>query len=178
VYYWPEKFDVLVYDPATGEIRMNPRTKGELDLYRTMFGRHLFGADDFFSVDSKYTLEPLREQAAAALVCSDIEGMESAVLVEVHFFWGGPESEQEVRKADDVFEAYRRRDAVFPSGAQITKAKFRVTFTDSKKPRTVTVRPPNVAQYVRDDDSVIIERWLAARGFVMAKETAEREDAA
>ena len=178
VYYWPERFDVLVYKRATGEIGIQTQTKGELKLYRTMFGRHFFGADDFFSVDRKYTLEPLREQGEAALVCADIEGMEAAVLTEVHFCWGGAEHEKEIRQADDVFAAYGRREASFPTKAPIVKAKFHVAFSDAKKPRTVTVRPPNVAQYVRDDDSVIIERWLTERGFIMSQEPQERESAA
>jgi len=40
VYYWPEKFDVLVLDPNEGELRINARNKGEKREYRKVFGRH------------------------------------------------------------------------------------------------------------------------------------------
>lgn len=51
----------------------------------------------------------------------------------------------------------------------------RTTFSDT--PRTVTIKPPNVAQYTRDADSVIVERWLRARGFIVKKGKAQDESA-
>lgn len=167
VYYWPEKFDVLVLDPADGELRINARNKGEKKTYRKVVGRHLYGDDDFFSVESKYTLEPLREKGEDAL--APVEGMEQALLTEVHFYWGGSHNEREIRKADDVFGAYRARGREFPAKPRIVKACFRVTFTDSETPRTVTIKPPNEAQYTRDADSVVVEKWLKARGFIAKK---------
>jgi hypothetical protein len=62
VYYWPEKFDVVVLDPTEGDLRINTRTQGEIKQYRKVFGRHLYGDDGFFSGASKYTLTPLREK--------------------------------------------------------------------------------------------------------------------
>jgi len=167
VYYWPEKFDVLVLDPADGELRINARNKGEKKTYRKVVGRHLYGNDDFFSVESKYTLEPLREKGEDAL--APVEGMEQVLLTEVHFYWGGSHNEREIRKADDVFAAYKARSREFPAKPRIVKACFRVTFTDSETPRTVTIKPPNEAQYTRDADSVVVEKWLKARGFIAKK---------
>ena len=48
LFYRPEKYDVIVYNPSTGEIRMNAKTKGEKELYRTRFGFHFFGDSEFF----------------------------------------------------------------------------------------------------------------------------------
>jgi hypothetical protein len=121
VYYWPEKFDVLVLDP--------------------------------------------------------VEGMDDVRLTEVDFLWGGSHNEREIRKADDIFAAYKDRGRTFPAKAPIIKACFRVTFSDSDTPRTVTIKPPNVAQYTRDADSVIVERWLKARGFIVKKGKAQNESA-
>jgi len=173
VYYWPEKFDVLALDPTEGELRINARNKGEKKAYRTIFGRHLYGDDGFFGGEDKYTLEPLREKGEDAL--TPVEGIEQVVLVEVDFYRGGSFHEREIRKADDVFGAYRARNKQFPAKAPITKACFRVTFSDSETPRTVTIKPPNVAQYTRDADSVIVETWLKARGFIVTKGQAPRE---
>jgi hypothetical protein len=178
VYYWPEKFDVLVCVPAEGEIRVHAGSKGERTLCRTVFGRHLFGSDDFFASDRRYTLEPLREKGEAALACGDVDGMESVVLTEVQFFWGGEQKEKEVRKAENIFAAYAAREAHMPTKAPIIKASFRVVFSDSKTARTVTIRTPNVAQYTRDSDSGIIEKWLALRGFVVQQKAQAHEDAA
>jgi len=172
-YYWPEKFDVLVLDPTDGELRINARNKGEKKKYREVFGRHLYNDEGFFSVENKYTLEPLREKGEDAI--APIEGMDEVLLVEVDFFWGGSFAEKEIRKADDVFGAYKARNRTFPTKPRIVKACFRVTFSDSDRPRTVTIKPPNVAQYTRDADSVIVERWLKARGFIVKKGKAKDE---
>lgn len=173
VYYWPEKFDVLVLDPTEGELRNNARNKGEKKAYRRVFGRHLYGADDFFGGEDKYTLEPLREKGEDAL--TPVEGMEQVMLVEVDIYRGGSFHEREIRKADDVFGAYRARNKAFPAKAPITKACLRVTFSDSDTPRTVTIKPPNVAQYTRDADSVIVEKWMKARGFIAKRGQAPRD---
>lgn len=175
-YYWPEKFDVLVLDPTDGELRINARNKGEKEEYRRVFGRHLYDDEDFFSVENKYTLEPLREKGEDAV--APIEGMEDVLLTEIGFFWGGSFGEMEIRRADDIFSAYKARDRTFPTKPKIVKACFRVTFSDSKRPRTVTIKPPNEAQYTRDADSVIIEKWLKARGFVVKKGMARYEPTA
>jgi len=101
--------------------------------------------------------------------------MDEVFLTEVDFLWGGSFGEKEIRKADDVFGAYAARKREFPAKPPITKACFRVVFSDSDTPRTVTIKPPNVAQYTRDSDSVIVEKWLKARGFIVAKGKEQNE---
>jgi hypothetical protein len=167
LFFRGEAHDVLVYDPTFGEIRMNASSKGERETYRTKFGRHFFGDDEFFPGTAKYTLEPLRTDGARSLVCNDVEGMEWVKLKQVEFFRGGPAMETEVRKATDVFAAFDARGRSLPDRARIARASFSVKFRDSKTPRTVTVRPPHVTQYTRDDDSTVAEMWLRKRGFTV-----------
>jgi hypothetical protein len=167
VCYRPLKYDVLVYQPEIGELRINARSRGEKRLYRSLFGKHLFGDDDFFPGDSKYTLEPLLTRGEASLACVDVPGMEWVRLREAHFFLGGPSNEVQSHRADDVFAAFRSRDGKPPAG-RIIRAVFQVKFTDSKRPRSVTIRPSNIAQYTRDDDAELVEQWLRRRGFILA----------
>lgn len=167
VVYRPEKFDVLAYDRILGEIRMNANSKGEKDLYRKQFGKHLFGDVDFFPGQEKYTLEPLRRDGSASLECIDVDGLDSIKLKEVHYYWGGGHNEIEVRKADDLFAAMDKRGRSMPKGPKIIRASFQVKFTDSKTPRSMTIKPPYAAQYTRDSDSVAIDDWLTKRGFVL-----------
>ena len=166
VLYRQEKFDVLVYDTRIGEMRMNARSKGEKELYRVQFGKHLFGSEEFFPGCAKYSLEPLRTHGADSIECIDVDGMEWARLREIQFYWGGSHSEIEIRKADDIFAALEDRGRSLPERARIIRASFQVKFTDSNSPRTVTIKPSNVAQYTRDGDSVVVEEWLAKRGFI------------
>jgi hypothetical protein len=165
VYFRPEKHDVLVYDVALGELRANAASKGEKTLYREKFGLHLFGDENHFPNTGKYTLEPLRTDGEASLVCTDVDGMEWVKLKEIWYYWGGSESELEIRKAKDVFAALSLRKRTIPQRVRIAKASFLVKFEDCKTTRTVSIRPPNIAQYTRDDDGTVVEAWLAKRGF-------------
>ena len=167
VYYRPEVFDVLRYDHRTAELSINAGTSKKIcSLYREKIGLHLFGdAGHFPASSSKYKLDPLREVGEDSLVCSDVDGLESVVLKEVHYAWGGPENEIEVRKASDLFAAMKRRGRSIPKKARIIQAKFDVKFSDSKTPRVVRVRPSNVASFTYDHDAPAVEEWLRLRGF-------------
>ena len=141
-----------------------------------MLGLHLFGNEDFFPGDGKYTLKPLRDSGADSLVCSDIEGVEWIKLKELQFFWGGPYREIEIWKADDIFAMLADKERKIPSGVPILKAGFHVKFEDAKNPRTVSIRPSNVAQFSRDDDGELVEAWLKKREFIITPEGKEDED--
>jgi hypothetical protein len=167
IFFRPEKYDVIAYDAQAGEIRINARTKGERDLYRMMFGRHLFGNDHFFGEQSRFTLEPLRRDGRAALMCLDVRGLEYVRLKEIQFFWGGHYNELETHKAEDVFAAIEERRVVLPKGPRVSKATFGVKFNDAKAERTATISSTNRAYYKRDDDGGILETWMRRRGFII-----------
>ena len=173
VFYRPEKHDVLVYEPALGELRMNTCNKGEKEIYRVEFGRNVFGDEDFFPGTGKYTLEPLRTAGTAFIVCTDVDGMDWVRLREVQFLRGGTEREIEIRKAKDLFAALEGRGQSMPARAPILRASFHVKFTDAKSPRIVTIRPSNIAQYTRDSDADVVEDWLQKRGFIKQDEDEE-----
>jgi hypothetical protein len=175
VYFRPVKPDVLVYSPQIGELRINARSKGEKELYRTKFGKHLFGDEDIFPGTEKYTLDPLRELGEDALALGDIDGIEWIKLREVQFFFAGNPWEVVTRKSDDVFALFKSRNKSFPEGGRIIRATFQVKFADAKTPRSVVIKPSNIAQFTRDDDSVLVEQWLEARGFIIKGEEQESD---
>jgi hypothetical protein len=168
VFYRPEKHDVLVYNPTIGELRINAVTKGEKDIYRRMFGLHVFGREDYFPAkNQKYTLDPLRA-GPESIVFADVNGIDAITLTEVAYLWGGAQNEIEIRKAGDIFAALKERDGKIQK-ALIIGARFRVKFSDSKVPRSVYIRPPITAKFTRDDDGRLIEEWLKKRGFSVIK---------
>lgn len=170
VAYRPLRYDVVAYDPRPGELRVHAQLKGEKDLYRRAFGRHLFGRADFFPDGVKYTLEPLRADGEASLRCTDVDGIEWVRLREVHYAWGGVHGEYHTVRANDVFAAQRDRGsrglAQFP---RLARAVFQVKFRACRRPRAVTIKPPNVALYTRDADAGLVEGWLERRGFLNVK---------
>ena len=167
VYYRPEKFDVLVYDGDLGELRMNTRSKREKDLYREAVGLHIFGSTGHFPSKQKYTLEPLRDVGRESLACGDIEGLDWITLKEIHYIWYGRISEIETHRAEDVFAVFEARKKEIPKKPRLSRANFQVKFADSTKTRAVSIRPPNVAQYARNEDCELIEKWLMHRGFIL-----------
>jgi hypothetical protein len=166
IFYRPQKHDVLVYNIAAGEMRINCCGKRELDEFREAFGVHLFGDDRFFSGDAKYTLAPIVQSGKNCLVCSDVEGMADVTLKEVEFFYAGKPSHRIIRKSEDIFALVESGHLKWPEPDVLTRAVFEVAFAEAKKTRRVTIAGANRAMYGRDDDSVIVERWLKARKFV------------
>ena len=146
---------------------MNAGSKGQKELYRKQFGKHLFGDENFFPGQEKYALEPLRADGVASLECGDVDGLDWVKLKEVHYFWGGAHGEIEVRKADDIFAALEKRGRYMPEKPRIIRARFQVKFADSKTPRSIMVKPPFAAQYTRDSDSAVVEDWLTKQKFIL-----------
>lgn len=163
--YQPEVYDVVGFNLRSHELRTNTGLKGASDLYRAKFAEHLVGRPDHFGEDVRYTLEPLRSARDLSLVCTDIEGLESVTLTELHLYWGGTNRYTEIIKANDVFAVLRDRGRPIPKHVPMTSATFRVKFADSKSERSVCMRPPNFVKFTRDEDGILVDEWLHARGF-------------
>ena len=163
--YRPQKHDVLIFDSDTGEMAVNAGTKGEVRLYLKSFGAVLFGDEGHFSPSSRFTLKPLLDKGPAALLNDSIPAIKKARLIEIERFWGGKTKEKEVRKATDLFETWgddwNRRIA----GGSIDRATLKIKFDGDGKERTVTLLPPGLARYDRDDDNDLIDLWLREQGF-------------
>jgi hypothetical protein len=176
-YYRPEVHDVLIYDTEMDDLGVHTGTKGERDLYLRQIGEHLFGNPDYFPQADKFALNPLIEHGRAALRCDDVPGLESVSFTEFHRYWGGGFKEIEIRKATEIFGALDDRHHLLAGGRMIT-AIFKMKFAGSKRLRSATIRPPNIAKYDRDSDSELIEAWLQLRGFIKPPAKEQDEEAA
>lgn len=169
LFFRPEAFDVACYVPSTGELRIHAKTKAARDLYRRELGMLIAGDPGHFPGDDKYTLDPLMEDGQRALYCRDIPGIDSIIL-----------SSLRVKKralllmsfyvdysAKNVFLVFTGGEERLGERDTLIKAKFTVKFSDSEKPRSVTLYPPNKVQVCRDGDTALVETWLRKRGFVI-----------
>jgi hypothetical protein len=176
VFYRPQKHDVVVYDIEHGELRVHGCGQRELEEFRREFGMMLFSDDEAFPGFAKYTIAPLVEHGVRSLVCTDVPGIESVALKEVMFrFWGQPGHEV-WHVSEDLFAVAEQGFLHWPKIECVKRATFEVKFADSKKSRRLTILPSNRAQYGRDDDSVLIEQWLKARGFIREASANEGAD--
>ena len=66
--------DVLVYNRKRGELRIHGCNPREVEMLRTVFGKHVFHDKDFFPGGESFTLAPLVEQKRACLACADVAG--------------------------------------------------------------------------------------------------------
>jgi len=166
-FYRPERHDLVIYQPSTGELKVHAGTQTVTKTYSALFGRHLFGSDEHFAPALKYTLDPLKTDGERALVCSDVDGLGSVRLRRVQFEFSGPCSDCEVRSSDDVFATMREHHETIPDEARITEASFAIEFKDSDTPRFVSVEPSDADGYERESDSEPTARWFRKRGFAL-----------
>ena len=182
VFYRPEKFDVLIYYPKTGELAIHNETKGERGVYCRLIGRHIFDDADFFRFDNpipKYTLQPLVNFGPDCLACGDVDGIAYVHLYELHLRHDSEQKNIEIRRADDVFLALAQQQRFLQEeqgSMTMLRAKFKVTFVGGRK-RTITIEPPNTASFDREMDNTMIHNWLLQRGFIITDNTEEHEDA-
>ena len=167
VHFRPVKYDIVVYQPETGELRVNAKSDGEKQLYRLLIGRHFFKSDDHFPGEEKYTLEPLRTYGSASLNCVDIDGLDWVKLKEYQILYPGSPWQVISRKSDDMFALLDQQKRTIHEFGQLLRATFQVKFKDCKRPRSVVIRSGNKTSLTRDDDSALVETWLSARGFII-----------
>jgi hypothetical protein len=177
-YYRPEVHDVLMYDCALDVLGVKAGTKGERELYCQVLGGVAFGDPKYFNSDFDLTLDPLYERGPEVLLCEDVPGMASAVLVETKRAIGGAARERVINQATDLFKAFGADWQKRLSFGALVSATFEVTLGEgrSKRKRRVTIVPPRDAKFDRDDDDAeVIEHWLKRRGFMPAMEEDARE---
>lgn len=171
VFYRPEKFDVLILYPQTGELTINTETKGERQAYCRYLGKHLFRDESFFRFDdpvAKYTLQPIIDLGPQSLLCRDVDGLDRINLIELQIEHDSEQNDLEIRRSCDVFKALRvkgRNLAEESASIRLVRAKFRVRFVGGKD-RIVCIEPPNIATFDRESDSAIIHEWMTRRGFI------------
>jgi hypothetical protein len=168
IFYRPEKYDVLFYNPEVGELAIHSVAETDRIQYCKMFGKHLFGNEEFFNTSGreKYTLQPLRTDGRAALICSDVSGIEKISFTELQWRHNVDLMHVEIHKANDIFDAFAEKNLEIPKNVTLTKASFQIKFKDSKRPRTVTILPPATAIFSRESDEDAVNEWLEKRGFI------------
>ena len=171
VTFRPQTYDLVVYNQLTKELGINARTEKLRSEYRKQFGYYLFGRDHYFGGAGKYSLEPLREMGEAALNVTDVPGLQWVRLTEIQYTEKKVVEELTVRKAVNLFENFRYAENGISEKWNLKRASFRIRFDDNPTPRTVTLKPTNVALYSRDEDAVVVEEWLGRRGFIEKGQT-------
>jgi hypothetical protein len=115
---------------------------------------------------ANYTLGPLVQDGRNCLVCSDVEGMECAVLERVEFYYGGSPWQGITRKSNDIFALVENEIIKWPALERITRARFQVRLKEGQRARHITVRPSTRSIGGRDGARLVMEEWLMKRNFM------------
>ena len=179
VAFRPEKYDLVVYNSLTEELRINAASESLREHYRKQFGFYLFGRENQFPGKTKYTLEPLLRDRESALLTDDVNGIDWAKLSELSYAIEDEAQEVRIHKAPDVFGALEHHAFELPSDLRLLKASFKIKFLEHPKPRTLTIKPSNVALYTRDGDPfvmkvAVLRRFLPDRNWFVTRSTRRR----
>ena len=166
VIYRPELYDVLIFDAETGALKIKARTKKVCRAYLQLLGSSLFEAEGHFHTDNRLTLEPLREDLSQALVCSDVDGIDTIQLTEIYLRWDGSPEEIEIRKSSDLGAILKRPGREIPQEPKLFRAGFSVRFSRSRTTRKFSIVLPASLMLKRDSDGELIDEWLQRRGFM------------
>lgn len=171
LHYRPGKDDVVVYYPVRDEIRIHAETGGERKLYQEQFGQRLRGDYRYFSETKTYVLDPLREDVDEALSTEGLPDIRRIVLQELEIRYSGEFNDSTVKRSDDMVASATQRSTngksihAVPDFGELVRATFEFHFANSKKPRRVYLRPPNVLRLARHCDARAVHEWLSKREF-------------
>ena len=169
IFYNPQCHDLLIYncDSDDVSVRIFSKKKGQIDEFLRCVGKHIFGSEEYFAEQKKFSLEKLRDVDNAAHNFATTDGVEDVKLVEIHYDWGG---ETEIRKSGNLLNTLIRKngqDSI--KRVAIIFAKFSVKFEGVKKARPIDIRAGNRATFSRDEDFLVVEDWIADQGLVEAR---------
>lgn len=165
-YFRPEKYDVLIYETSTGTIAVNAKGIRLTSQYLYAVGVFFFGDGAFFPLKHEVTLTPLLQLGAQSLNFEDFPHIEDIKLVEITNVRAGIITDVSIKKSKDMFGALAMSGQQLPVFGQYTSAVLKFTARDRLTPGTVTLRPPHIVSYSRNEDREIMEPFLRARGFM------------
>jgi hypothetical protein len=166
VFYRPQRHDALKDQADLGEIAVSCCSERERRILLRVLGRTLFGDPDFFPGTEKYTLAPLLA-GRSCLACGDVPGIEAVALTEVDLHVPQAPQHRVIRKATDIFKLVETGSLQWPLNvSDIRRATFNVKFWRAPRSRRFTIVPCNRVIFGREEDSALIEKLMAARGFI------------
>jgi hypothetical protein len=163
--FYAEAFDVIVVDPDNEHLHIHAEGVRATRMYSALFGFVLYGRETHFEDCTRFTLDPLRNLGRAALVCTDVPGINSVHLIELHYEAGLAVVRKNSCKAPDVFAALDEDHIELNTELRLLRAVMLFHFKNDPKPRRVTIKPHNQTSYEHDEDSRVVSEWLTLREF-------------
>ena len=164
VVFRPERYDVVLFFPGTGEIGISAETAADQRVYRRAFGLALVGDEAAFVAREKFTFAPILRDDARTLATEDCEDLEWARLTELTVKGSGP-GEVHIQRGTNLLPASRHLKSLLNIGRAVS-AQFELKFAGVRHPARLSILSGNLAEYPLASDPAIVDEWLRRRGFV------------
>lgn len=167
VRYRPQRRDLVVYDTATGTLRVQAPDAPTVQSYRRAFGRLLHGNADWFGDGPVVSLEPLVTRGVA--IEAPTPGLKKVRVVGIVVRYDAADGGTLALEADEIWPFLAARLHGGLEEGEVVEATFRVWRMTNPRPALVRVRAPNRIEYGRVAED-LFRPWLEARGF-LARDT-------
>lgn len=175
LFFRPENYDLLVYNPNLGEFRMNATSKWTKNLYLKSFGEHIFGSVDFFGETSRFDFSPLRK-GKDALSNVETPAIEWVKLTEIQFYHtNGDTAMWEIFKSSNIFDSFEEKKMNFPEDGEIRRASFKIKIKNEKAAKTLKISSDNKEEVKDETHRALFDKWLKANKFIKDDDADEVE---
>lgn len=163
----PDKQDTVVFEKATGRLSINAQYPAENDFYRQVLGKVFFGKDDHFEPHAVLSCDVLLDDAEEALSVDGIADLDTVALREIALEACDHPYDLLVWKANDLKPVLPKDlPDLLRRGRTVRYAKLALYFTGKKRPKIVSINPPNKLSYDRRTGDDVVREFLFARGFL------------
>lgn len=161
--YRPQRRDVVVYDSASGQIRIRATDAASVQAYRRAFGHLLHGDAEWFGNDPVVSLEPLVRLGRA--IEEPTPGLAEVRVVGLIVRYPHGDRGTVAIDSDDIWPFLESRMRSSIADGELLEASFRIYRPGIAASTLVRARVPNIVRYGKLDDSVF-RPYLEARGIL------------
>lgn len=161
--YRPQRRDVVVYDSASGQIRIRATDAASVQAYRRAFGRLLHGDAEWFGNDPVVSLEPLVRLGRA--IEEPTPGLAEVRVVGLIVRYPHGDRGTVAIDSDDIWPFLESRMRSSIADGELLEASFRIYRPGIAASTLVRARVPNIVRYGKLDDTVF-RPYLEARGIL------------
>lgn len=161
--YRPQRRDVVVYDSASGQLRIRSGDAASVHAYRRAFGHLLHGDGEWFGNDQVVSLEPLVRLGRA--IEEPTPGLAQVRVVGLIVRYPQGDKGTVAIDSDDIWPFLQNRMRSTIADGELLEASFRIFRPGIAEGTLVRARIPNIVKYGKLDDTVF-RPYLEARGIL------------